>query len=329
MSKHRTGEVECLARYLGRHGITLLRPVLLAIFGALAWLLWLAGPSQASDLLPTLPPVPAVPSVPTISLPAVSLPAVPVPAPIVPIAHDISSVIPSPKHVAALPETMVDQLPGVNPLPGVIQPPGSAVPPLIAGLSDPASSLFDGTVGNVPSVPQLPSVDQLPYVPQLPSVPELPPVPGALVPPGVSLPADVGPAVPESARARADAVAPPDPVHLSTGALSPAARGVATTSTRNLGFIRDELVVTPAAMLATTEMSPVPAGPPPGKPFPPAAPPRESDSTSESQGGSGAHGAADLPEQRALAPPFHNGPIPDGGPAPAAEPAFDPGSSPD
>lgn len=303
-----------MAGSLGRHGLSVVRPVLLAVFGALAWSLWLAGPSQATNVLPAIPAVPAVSTVTTVPLSSVSLSPAPLPDPIGPVAHGLSSVIPSPTQVTALPGTVFNQLSG------------STVAPLVTGLTDPTSSLVDTAVGTIPALPGLPSVPQLPSVPALPP---LPPLPGVLDPPGRGLPIGAVPAVPLRALAEAGELAAADPTSLRTGTLSPAAGRGTATSPSIPGFLLADLVVLPPAMLATTEMSPVPGGPPPGKQVPPAAPQQESGSTPESQGGSAAYGAADLPEQRALAPPFHTAPVPDGGQAPAAEPAFDPGSTPD
>jgi len=92
------------------------------------------------------------------------------------------------------------------------------------------------------------------------------------------------------------------------------------------GFIPHMLVVVPAALSATAEIAP-PAGAPQGKPLPPATP-VQAGATNGPQGGS-AHGAADLPDQRALAPPKGNAAVRDGPQIPAAGPSFDPGSSPD
>ncbi|WP_234754287.1 hypothetical protein [Arthrobacter ramosus] len=249
----------------------MVRPVLLAVFGALAWLLWLAGPSQATDLLPTIPAVPT---------PSVSLPPVPLTDPVGPIVDHVPSVVPSPGPLATVPKTVVNQLTEqvLTPVVGVVD----AVPPVV-----------ENTIG------------ELPPLPEPPSVPALPPVPGVLPPHGPSVPA-----------------IPVDPLRAGSVAALTAPTILASTSPRTL-------VVLPPEMLATAEMSPVPGGAPPARQVPPAAPSQESGSTSESQGGSAAYGAADLPEQRALAPPPRHGPIPDRRQSPSAEPAFDPGSSPD
>ncbi|WP_345447109.1 hypothetical protein [Arthrobacter gyeryongensis] len=259
-----------------------------------------------------MPTIPAVPS------PSVSLPPVPLTDPVGSLVNHVQSAVPGPTQVAALPGTVVSQLQG------------STVAPLVTGITDPASSLVDTAVGTLPALPGLPSVPQLPSLPALtPPLPPLPPLPGVLDPPGTGLPIGAVPTVPVRARTGTEALVPNDPKFLHAGTLSPAPGRGTATSTRIPGFILADLVVLPPAALATTDMPQVPGGPPPGKQVPPVAPPQESGSTSESQGGSAANGAADLPEQRALAPPFHGSPVPDGGQAPAAEPAFDPGSTPD
>jgi hypothetical protein len=255
----------------------LLRPVFLAILGALAWLAWLAGPSQASDLLPT---VPAMPAVPTIPIPTVSLALAPLPDPIGPMVPDISSVIPSPSRLVGIPNTLVNQLPSTT------------VTPII------------GIIDTVPQVVGR-TIDKVPPLPELPSAPALPPMTGILPPPVLGLPIGAVLGVP----------------------LPPNVQAGPAANTKSPGFIPDRLVLMPAAVLATTEMSPISGGPPPGKPFRPAFP-HEAGAAPGPQGGS-VRGAADLPDQRALAPPFSNGPLPDGRKYPAAEPAFDPGSSPD
>jgi hypothetical protein len=260
-----------LVGYLGRRCISLLRPVVLAAFGALAWLLWLAGPSQATDALPTIPAVPS---------PSVSLPPVPLTGPVGSLVNHVPSVVPSPGPLATVPKTVVNQL-----TEQVLTP--------VVGVVDAVAPVVENTIG------------ELPPLPDPPAVPALPPVPGVPPPHGPSVPA------------------------VPTSRFSPSVQSGPGAFTRNTGFILTDLVVLPPEMLATTEMSPVPGGPPPGKKVPPAAPPQESGSTSETQGGSAAYGAADLPEQRALAPPPRQGPIPDRGQSPLDDPAFDPGSSPD
>ncbi|WP_155854288.1 hypothetical protein [Arthrobacter sp. MA-N2] len=274
-----------MAWYLGRRGISMFRPALLAVLGALGWLLWLAGPSQATDILPTIP----------VPMPSVSLAPIPLPAPIV---EQVRSAIPSPSQLAAVPETVVKQVPA-QPLSPVV------------GLVPATLSVVDNTIR------------ELPALPELPAVPALPPVPGVPLPPGPSVPT-----VPASLRpgsgAALTAFALESPLSPALPEL-PAAPGA---STRILRFIPDELVLTPMAELAIEATSTSSGEPPPDGPLPTTAFQRGWDSTSESQGGS-AHGAADLPEQRALAPPLSDGCVPDGDQGPAAGPAFDPGSSPD
>ncbi len=284
-----------MSGYLGCRGIFLLRPVLLAVFGALAWLLWLAGPSQAADILPTIPAVPS---------PSVTLPPVPLAVPIGPLVNHVPSAVPSPSQLATVPESVVNQLTdhALTPVVGLVD----AVPPMVTN-----------------------TISELPALPELPSVPALPPVPGILPPQGPS--ASAVPAAPMRAGSGAVLTAPTPLV--PTSPLSPSVQagpGANTGSsgfTRNPGFMPDGVFM-PAAVFATAEVSPGPGGPPPDTPAPAAVSPHESGSMSDPQGGS-AFGAADLPEQRALAPPLHHGPIPDGRQTPSAEPAFDPGSSPD
>ncbi|BAS15934.1 hypothetical protein AHiyo8_42370 [Arthrobacter sp. Hiyo8] len=212
-----------MAGSLGCRRVSLVRPVLLAVFGALAWLLWLAGPSQAASVLPTIPAVPAVPSAPTIPLSSSLLPS-PLPDPIGPVAHGLLSAIPSPTQVSALPGTVVSQLPG------------STATPLVTALTDPASSLVDTVVGTIPALPGLPSVPQLPPGPALP--PTLPPLPGVLDPPGRGLPIGAVPGVPLRARAESEHA-------LAYPTLLPIPGRGAATSMRIPGFILADLVVLP------------------------------------------------------------------------------------
>ena len=277
--------------YLGRRGISLLRPVVLAAFGAVAWLLWLAGPSQATDALPTIPAVPTAPAVltvPTIPLPAVSLPHVPLPAPIGQLVPGISTVIPT-------------------------------VTPVVEGLTD--------TVKSVNIVPPLPELPLLPELPSVPELPALPPVSAVLpLPRELGIPAATAPLPP---RSDVGTLAPTAPTTLiGMGALSPAVRTAQGASTGIRGFIPDKLVLMPPAELAIAGTSNSSGEPSPDKPLPSTAFQPGAGSTSGPEGGS-AFGAADLPEQRALAPPPRHGPIPDRRQCPSAEPAFDPGSSPD
>lgn len=260
-----------------------------ALLAALGALAWLVWLAGVSQASDLLPTVPTVPA------PTVSLAPVPLPAPVGPLVYDVAS---------AIPDTLVNQLP-------------SAVVTPVAGIIDSVPPLVDNTIS------------ELPPLPELPSVPALPPVAGILPPPVLGLPVGAVPSVPLPAGADAGAPAPPDPTTLlRTNALSPAVQAGPAANTRSPGFTPDRLVFMPAAVPAATEMSPVPGGPPPGKPLPPAAPAGQAGAVPGPQGGS-AHGAADLPDQRALAPPIGNGPVPDGRQNPAAEPAFDPGSSPD
>lgn len=274
-----------MAGYLGCRGISLVRPVLLAVFGALAWLLWLAGPSQATDLLPTIPAVP---------IPSVSLPPVPLTDPVGPLVDHVPSVVPSLGPLATVPKTVVKQL-----TEHVLTP--------VVGVVDAVPSVVENTIRELPALPEPPSV---PALPEPPSVPALPPVRGILPHHGPSVPA-----VP--------------PTHFSPSVQSgPGAITRNPGFTRNTGFLPDGVVFMPPAMFATTDVSPVRGGPPPDAPDPASVSPPGAGSRSGPEGGS-AFGAADLPEQRALAPPPRDGRIPDSRQSPSAEPAFDPGSSPD
>ncbi|MBB6407205.1 hypothetical protein [Arthrobacter sp. AZCC_0090] len=271
--------------------------MLLAVIGAFVWLLWLAGPSQASDLLPSVPPAPS-PSV--------------LPAPVAPsdligsIAQDVPPAIPGPSQLAAIPKTLVNLLPG------------DAVPPVVGGIIDAAPPLVDNTIGQLPGLPGPPSVPPVPPVLPLPPVP---PLPGILPPPGIDVPA-----VPLQGSG-SGALTPPGSATLFRTS-APTADGGSAAYAPIPVFIPDEAVPIFPAELAMTNSLPDPRDPLADTPAPAAASPPESSSMSGPHGGS-AGGAADLPEQRALAPPFHDGRIPDGGQEPAAEPAFDPGSSPD
>lgn len=292
--------------YLGRRGVSLLRPVLLAIFGVFAWLVWLAGPSQAADLLPPLPPVPSVPSVtPVPSIPpspTASIVPVPLPGPLGSLVGDVFSAIPSPSQLADTPKSLVNQLPN------------NAEPPAAVGIIDAVTLPVESTLGELPPLP----------VPALPPVPSSPPEPGSLPPSGTSVPAVF--TVPLPAGPSASVPTPPDPTRILRS--SPA---VQTGPPALKGFLRlipDKPVPVFPAELAMTNSSGGAVDPPADTPDPVAESPPESGSTLGPQGGS-AHGAADLPEQRALLPPFHDVRVPEGRQNPAAEPAFDPGSSPD
>ncbi|UKA58288.1 hypothetical protein [Arthrobacter sp. FW306-2-2C-D06B] len=264
----------------------MLRPVVLAAFGALAWLLWLAGPSQATDALPTIPAVPS---------PSVSLPPVPLTGPVGSLVNHVQSAAPSGSQVAAIPETVVNQLREqvLTPVVGAV----NAVPRLV-----------ENTIKELPALPEPPSV---------PALPPLPPAPGIL----------------EQATGILQSQGPSVPV-VPTTLLSPSVQSGsgATTSdpgfTRNPAFMPDGVVFMPPAVLATADVSPVPGGPPPDTPVPASVSPPGAGSTSSPEGAS-AFSAADLPEQRAQAPPPRHGPIPDRGQSPSDDPAFDPGSSPD
>ena len=328
-SKRRAGEVSVLARYLGHGAISLLRSALLALLGALVWSAWLAGPSQASDLLPPVPAEPSTSAVPTVPLPAVSLPAVslaPTPAPTVapapiptPALIVAPAPIPIPTPTPAL--TVAPAVPSVPAVPAVPLPavslaptqlaeipqavinelPGAVATPVV-GVIDAVAPVIDRAVGNGPTLP----------VPELQQVPGLLP----LAPGSDAAASNAGPRDPAAANA-----------FRRTSALPPKVQNGPGMNAASPGFIPHMLVVVPAALLATAEIPP-PAGAPPGRPLPPSAPPVQAGATNGPQLGS-AHGAADLPDQRALAPPKGNAAVRDGPQIPAAGPSFDPGSSPD
>lgn len=310
--------------YLGRRGISLLRLVLLAVFGVFAWLVWFAGPSQAADLLPpgpsvpSVPPVPLVPSVPSVPLvlplpsvlpsPRASIAPDPLPDPLRSLVGGIPPAIPSPSQLAEVPETLVNQLPN------------GAAPPALVGMIDAVTAPVDSTIEDLPTLP-MPSLLPVP-----PTVPALPPAPKLLPPSGTSVPAVLTVEVP--AWRPATASTSPDPAAvLRAGALSPAARTVPSAIGSVLRFIPDNQTPVFPVELAMTN-SWVVGVPPADTPALAAASPHESGSTPTPHGGS-ADGSADLPEQRALLPPFHDGRVPKDRQSPTAEPAFDPGSSPD
>ncbi|NYD77344.1 hypothetical protein SAMN05216555_102123 [Arthrobacter cupressi] len=304
-----------MARYLGHSGISLLRSALPALLGALIWLVWLAGPSQASDLLPPVPAEPSISGVPTIPLPAVSpapdldlLPAL-APTPDLVPAPELVPDITVPPAVSSLPAVPTIPSPAVSlppPLTGIPKAvinelPGAVVTPVVEVI-DAVTPVIDRAVGNGPTLP----------VPTL-AVPR----PPALAPGSE--------AAASSARPPALAAAT---AFRRTIAVPPKAQAAPVTTTGSSpGFIPQMLVLVPAALLATAEIPP-PAGAPPGKPLPPSAPPVQAGAANGPQGGS-AHGAADLPDQRALAPPTGTTAVHDGPQIPAAGPSFDPGSSPD
>ncbi|MFB9713381.1 hypothetical protein ACFFPI_04340 [Arthrobacter methylotrophus] len=229
-------------------------------------------------------------------MPSVSLAPIPLTPAIGPLVEHVRSAVPSPSQLAAVPETVVKQLPA-HPLSPVV------------GIVPDALSVINNTIR------------ELPALPEPPPLPALPPVLGVLPPqePGV-------PVVP-AASLRTGSGAALTVLSLESP-LSPAVQIARGASTRILRFIPDELVLTPMAELAIEATSISSGEPPPDRPLPTTAFQRGSDSTSESQGGS-AHGAADLPEQRALAPPLSDGWVSDGDQGPVPGPAFDPGSSPD
>lgn len=279
-----------MAGSLGRRGISVLRPVLLAVFGALAWLLWLAGPSQAADVLPAIPAVPAA---------SVSLPPVPLAHRVGPLINHVASAVPNPSHVATVPGTVVHQLSD------------HAVKPVV-GAIEAVNSTVKSTIKELPALPHAQSV---------------PGSQGAIERIRHQGPTVQTPATHPNAESGTDAESVTGAESV-TSPLPAAVRTLSEANPRNSGFTPDTVVLMPVAVFATPGASPVPGGPPPDTPAPAAASPHEAESMSGPEGGS-AFGAADLPEQRALAPPPGHGPIPDGGQTPSTEPAFDPGSSPD
>ncbi|WP_442544647.1 hypothetical protein ACSBOX_02485 [Arthrobacter sp. KN11-1C] len=268
----------------------MLRPVLLAVFGALAWLLWLAGPSQAADVLPAIPAVPSA---------SVSLPPVPLADRVGPLINQLASAVPNPSHIATVPGTVVHQL------------------------SDHAVKPVVGAIDTLPSTVKN-TIRELRALPDPQSVPGSQRVIAAIRHQGPTV--QTAPAAHPNAESGTDAES-----GTATVCMSPLPAAVQTRSeanTRNSGFTADAVVPMPVAVFATSGASPVQGGPPPDTPAPAAASPHEAGSASGPEGGS-AFGAADLPEQRALAPPPGHGPIPDLRQTPSTEPAFDPGSSPD
>ncbi|UKA62374.1 hypothetical protein [Arthrobacter sp. FW306-04-A] len=217
------------------------------------------------------------------------------------LVREAPSTIPSPSQLATLPKTLVNQLPN------------DAASPAIGGIIDAVTPAVDSAIGEL--------------LPVLPSVPALPPARRILPPSGTSVPAAL--TVPVPAGLPASAPTPADPARiLRTSALSPAVQTAPSANKSILRFIPDKPAPVFPAELAMTDSLVVAVDPPADTPDPAAASPRESGPTSGPQGGS-AHGAADLPEQRALLPPLHDGHVPESRQNPAEEPAFDPGSSPD
>ncbi|MBT8160727.1 MULTISPECIES: hypothetical protein [Arthrobacter] len=100
------------------------------------------------------------------------------------------------------------------------------------------------------------------------------------------------------------------------------------TAARSFVFEPQLASATPAAWLAVTGSTGRATQPAFPKPFTPVAPASGAGSTLAPQTSS-VQGAADLPDQRALAPPLIGGRTIDARQSPPAEPAFDPGSSPD
>ncbi|MDQ0031766.1 hypothetical protein [Arthrobacter bambusae] len=168
------------------------------------------------------------------------------------------------------------------------------------------------------------TVKELAALPERPPVTELPQVP--------AIPQHQDPGVPAVAAAPLHAESGPaltDPSTIVRTNASPLAdQAGARAGTRTSGFEAKGVVFAPAALVTTADLSPVPTGPPPDTPATALGSPHDAGSDSGPPGGS-SHGEADLPEQRALAPPPRHGPIPDGRQIPSAAPAFDPGSSPD
>lgn len=280
-----------MSRHLGCHRISLVRTLLVAVFGASAWLLWLAGTSQAADLLSAIPPVPS---------PSDSPAPVQLPGPIAPLVNQLTSTVPAPSQLAAVPGTLVGQITEkvLAPVVGAVD----AVPPTVTD-----------TIGKLPALPELPMAPAAP-LPSAPAVPAPPSVPAVPEVPVVSRTL-----LPEEPQAPAPERAAPVTAAIQSG---PGAIGT------NSGFIPAGVVFVPPAVLAATAASSAPAGPPPEAQIPAAVSPPGAGSTSDPEGSS-FFGTADLPEQRALGPPPRNGTIPDPGQSPSAEPLFDPGSSPD
>ncbi|WP_423182407.1 hypothetical protein [Arthrobacter sp. NyZ413] len=292
-----------LAGYLARHGIVFVRPFLLAAFGIVAWVLWNGGPSNASDLLPSAPAIPT-----PVPVPVVSVPAVPVPDPasllkqlsgtaVKPLTGTVAPVV-----NAATP--LINTVPRVNPVPLVNPAPViDTVPPTV-----------DHTIGALPDLLKLPGLPVLP----LPAVPVPPPIAGTLPPPS-NRPGEVPPALVPSAVQSA--------THPLPTTNAPAAPSRLVTAVGSVIFEPQLAFATPAASLAVTGSTGRATHPAP-KPFTPVAPASGAGSMSAPQTSS-VQGAADLPDQRALAPPLVGGPAIDARQSPPAEPAFDPGSSPD
>ncbi|MEZ2390452.1 hypothetical protein AB6813_13060 [bacterium RCC_150] len=297
------------------------RPALLipvgSLFGAFGWMLWIAGPSNASDLLPTVPEIPSV-AVPSVTVPSVTVPSVTVTSGPLPLSVP-ATVLP---QVTVLPPDPVPTL-GTVPVLGALP-----------------------TLGTVPAVIDK-AVGVLPYVPQLPPAPGLPDLPGVLTPPvgglpdvpvplPLPLPLPVVPGVPAlsapaaHAIAGTHAVAPPSNIIAAmppAGTIAPTGLKGPAGAGRSFGFIPNVPAPESPILLATTGSTQGDGRDPANKETLPVAP-AEQGSTLEPQGGS-VHGAADMPEQRALAPPANSAHIPENLQKPPVQPAFDPGSSPD
>ena len=315
-----------------------IRPVLLALLTALAWLAWGAGTATASSL---------VPDAGDLLTPATSLPAEPLPAPPVVVTGE-----PATAPAASLKDPATAT---VNTLAAPALPVAAGAMPVVADAFPVAAGTVETASGLVPGLPDLPLVqeplplpltdvlplpDQVPPllpeplpvplplpdllpVPQLPGLPPLTtPAPGPVPAAAPSLPAS------DAAAPATDAALGLAPASTTT---SPTAQGdpAARSDTVRFGFAAAQDL---PGFASPPDATASPAGPGdgtdnPGRLDPPAL--ANGAGTAHSGSGGGSEGPAHLGGSWPAFPMAAHGPNTPGTQTLPAGPSFDPGSSPD
>jgi hypothetical protein len=317
---------------------SVLRPLLLAVFAALAWLIWGAGTANAA--LPDPDLVPQLTQAATTTLEDASAGATPLPDPIqlpastlLPVADAVigtASPVTAPV-TDAVSSAVTNTIPTVDAgLAEVVDVVGSAVDPvqpvvtevgeILGGVVDIVPRVVDGVVDIVPTAP-LPGPEVVP-----PVLPEpLPPVPGVLLPdqeaPSDSQSSDV-PAAQPAAEEAVNVLTPSS----QSGA---SATQIADGTRRGLALLIPPALHTLTAMGDAAGSAPVPEAPAPGERHLQAALAAGSGSASTGSAGGGGQAWADVAAFWALPMAARFAGMPSRQELPPVAPPFDPGSTPD
>ena len=308
------------------------RPVLLALLAALAWLVWGAGTATASSLIPDtgdlLEPASSLLAepLPVIAPPVVDSAGETVEATATALTDSATGTVntlaaPALPVVSATVNTVTDLVPGLPELP-LVQAPLPLPLTDVLPLPDQLPPLLPEPLPAPPLPLPLPDLLPVPVLPQLPGVPPLTtPAPGTAPTAAPSLPAS-------DAAAQVTAAAPGLAPATTTTAAA-AADVAARSNTLRFGFTAAQDI---PGLASPPDATASPSGTrdgtdDPGRLDPPALANGAGTASPGSAGGS--EGPADLGGTWPALPAAAHGPNPAGMQTLPAGPSFDPGSSPD